>query len=146
MRRRRTYVAVAIAVIFSGCGPSEVRAPRKHAADYHLAIVLFSADPLHPEANRCESVTVPSYLAVAKNDKITWDIVNLCGNDKNIEVKDFVGDDDPSHKDPLDPDASSDPKRRLIFKVKGNAASDIYKYRVYRDGVLVEDPEIYVER
>jgi hypothetical protein len=30
--------------------------------------------------------------------------------------------------------------------VKGDADLDVYKYQVYRDGVAIEDPEIYVER
>src|SRR2546425_878880 len=117
MRRRCACGAVTIAVVaLSGCVQSEVRRPSKKAGDYHLAIMLFFADPLHPEADKCDVLTVPSYLAVAKNDKITWDIVNLCGNTKDIEVKDFVGEDDPDNTDAVEPDGTSDPKRRLKFK------------------------------
>jgi hypothetical protein len=147
MRRRCACGAVAIAVMaLSGCVQSEVRRPSKKAGDYHLAIMLFYTNPLDPKADDCQVLTVPSYLSVAKNDKITWDIVNLCGNTKDIDVREFVGEDDPAHKDPVDPDGTSDPKRRLPFKVKASASSDVYKYRVFRGGTSAEDPEIYVER
>lgn len=147
MRRCHVCVAVAIAVLtLSGCVQREVKRPSKKAGDYHLAIMLFPTNPTLPEGDKCEVLTVPSYLSVAKNDKITWDIVNLCGNQQDIKVGDFVGENDPADKDPIEPDGNSDPRRQLKFKIKVDASSDVYKYRVYRGGVLAEDPEIYVER
>lgn len=143
MGRHRVVIAVAIGAVISGCGGPRIL--RQQPADYHLAIMLFYADPAHPVADDCQSVTVPSYLLVGRNDKLTWDIVNLCGNTKDLEVKDFVGN-NPNNKDPLDKESGSDPRRRLIFKVKANANYDAYKYRVYRGGVVVEDPEIDVNR
>jgi hypothetical protein len=129
-------------VAFSGCKQNEPTRSSTRTVDYHIFIVLTYADPLHPEANHCKSLTVPSYLSVAKKDNVTWDVVNLCGNTETVAVKDFLAKDDPNnHKDPLEPDQS----KPLKFKVKDVAESDTYKYKVYV-GTAIEDPEIYVER
>jgi len=150
MSRTHLIIIVAIALAISACAPKRGRfnfMVRAAAADYHLAIILYPSNSFDPKADDCEVTVVPAYLLVGRKDKLTFDIVNLCRNKKPIEVKDFVGLLNPANKDPLDKDQGSvDPMKKLLFKVKDLAAYDIYKYKVYRDGVVVLDPEIDVDR
>ncbi len=143
-------LAVAAALALPACAPRRGRlnfAVREAAADYHVAVILYPTNPLEPKPNACEVTVVPTYLLVGRKDKLTFDIVNLCGNTETIEVKDFVGLFNPANQDPLDKDqGGEDPKKKLLFKVKALAAYDIYKYKVYRAGIVALDPEIDVDR
>jgi hypothetical protein len=146
MSRHHVLIGALIlaAAGLAGCtgGSNAGRAKHTKPADYHLAVLLFPKAGGTP--NDCDALTEPASLSVGKNDMVTWEIVNLCGNTQDIEIKDFAGDN--GHDNPLETQPGGDPKRRLIFKVKANADYDVYKYSVYRGGVKVEDPELDVER
>lgn len=149
MRRKTLLIVMGLVLTLPACGPKRGRLnlkARQTPAVYDLAIFLTPSNPLEPVADACDVSVFPPYLMVGRNDKLTWNIINLCRNEKKIEVKDFVGVFDPNNKDPLEDDGTTDPKKQLKFKVKTNAAYDVYKYAVYRDGQKVVDPEIDVER